>query len=80
MRSKTEKLLDELIKLHPKYIDLSLGRLKKLLYKLGNPHLNLPKTIHIAGTNGKGSIQSFIRNIIISNGYSCDAYISPHLS
>ena len=80
MLSKTNKLLEELIGLHPKYIDLSLARLKRLLEKLGDPHLNLPKTIHIAGTNGKGSTQSFIRNILVSNGYSCDAYISPHLS
>ena len=80
MKLKTNNLLDDLLKLHPKYIDLSLARLKKLLTKLGDPHLDLPKTIHIAGTNGKGSIQSFIRNILISNGHSCDAYISPHLS
>ncbi len=80
MISKTNKLLNELVKLHPKYIDLSLERLRILLNKLENPHLNLPKTIHIAGTNGKGSILSFIRNILVSNGYSCDAYISPHLS
>ncbi len=80
MKSKIENLLDELVKLHPKYIDLSLDRLEKLLKKLDNPHLNLPKTIHIAGTNGKGSVQSFVRNILITNGYSCDAYISPHLS
>ena len=59
---------------------MSLDRLEKLLKKLDNPHLNLPKTIHIAGTNGKGSVQSFVRNILITNGYSCDAYISPHLS
>ena len=80
MKSKTEKLLDKLITLHPKYIDLSLERLDQLLFKLGNPHFNLPKTIHIAGTNGKGSTQSFIRHILISNGYTCDAYISPHLT
>ena len=80
MKSKTEKLLDELLYLHPKYIDLSLDRLKKLLNKLGDPHLDLPKTIHIAGTNGKGSVQSFIRNILTFNGYTCDAYISPHLT
>ncbi len=80
MKSKTEKLLAEFLKLHPKYIDLSLNRINKLLHKLGDPHLNLPKTIHIAGTNGKGSIQSYIRNILVTNGYSCDAYISPHLS
>ena len=52
MKSKTEKLLDELVKLHPKYIDLSLDRLKLLLKKLDNPQDYLPKTIHIAGTNG----------------------------
>ncbi len=80
MKSKTNNLLDEFLKLHPKYIDLSLRRLNKLLKKLGNPHLDLPKTIHIAGTNGKGSTQKFIRNILVLNGYSCDAYISPHLS
>ncbi len=79
MKSKTEKLLDELITLHPKYIDLSLERLDQLLFKLGSPHFNLPKIIHIAGTNGKGSTQSFIRNILVANGYTCDAYISPHL-
>tara|TARA_B100000575_G_scaffold164545_1_gene131471 strand:+ start:2905 stop:4164 length:1260 start_codon:yes stop_codon:yes gene_type:complete len=78
--SKTNKLLEELTNLHPKYIDLSLSRLRKLLKKLKDPHLSLPKTIHIAGTNGKGSIQSFIRKILISNGYTCDAYISPHLT
>ena len=38
-------LLKQLEKLHPKYIDLSLERLKKLLEKLGNPHLNLPKIL-----------------------------------
>ncbi len=80
MKSKTEKLLDELVTLHPKYIDLSLDRLKVLLKKLGDPQNSLPKTIHIAGTNGKGSVQSFIRNILVKNGYKCDAYISPHLS
>ena len=80
MLSKTDKLLNELVKLHPKYIDLSLNRIKILLHKLGDPHLDLPKTIHIAGTNGKGSIQSYIKNILLFNGYSCDSYISPHLS
>ena len=80
MTSKIDKLLSELINLHPKYIDLSLKRLKNLLTKLGNPHYNLPSTIHIAGTNGKGSTLSFLRNILMQNGYSCHAYISPHLN
>ena len=64
MVSKTNQLLKEFINLHPKYIDLSLNRLEYLLKKLGNPHINLPATIHIAGTNGKGSTLSFIKNIL----------------
>ena len=79
MVSKIDKLLNEFINLHPKYIDLSLSRLEKLLNKLGNPHKNLPPTIHIAGTNGKGSTLSFIKNILINNNYSVHTYTSPHL-
>ena len=60
-----DKLLTQLSKLHPKYIDLSLNRLLNLLKKLDNPHLKLPPTIHIAGTNGKGSTLSFIQHILI---------------
>ncbi len=79
MISKTEKLLKEFISLHPKYIDLSLKRLENLLKKLGNPHHKLPTTIHIAGTNGKGSTLSFIKNILEKNNYSVHSYTSPHL-
>jgi len=77
--TKTEKLLKEFIDLHPKYIDLSLKRLGLLLNKLGNPHKNLPSTIHIAGTNGKGSTLSFIKKILEENNYSVHTYTSPHL-
>jgi len=77
--TKTDKLLKEFINLHPKYIDLSLNRLDYLLKKLGNPHKNLPPTIHIAGTNGKGSTLSFIKNILQNNNYSVHTYTSPHL-
>jgi len=73
-------LLARLEKLHPKYIDLSLNRIKILLKRLGNPHLNLPPCIHIAGTNGKGSTLSFIQNILIESNYKVHAYTSPHLS
>ena len=79
MVTKTDELLKEFINLHPKYIDLSLNRLKHLLKKLGNPHKNLPPTIHIAGTNGKGSTLSFIKNILQNNNYSVHTYTSPHL-
>ena len=66
MITKTDKLLSEFINLHPKFIDLSLTRLEILLKKLGNPHKYLPPTIHIAGTNGKGSTLSFIKDIFIT--------------
>lgn len=79
MVSKTDNLLKEFINLHPKFIDLSLSRLESLLEKLGNPHKNLPLTIHIAGTNGKGSTLSFIKNILKNNNYSVHTYTSPHL-
>ena len=72
-------LLNNLTKLHPKYIDLSLNRILKLLEKLENPHLKLPPTIHIAGTNGKGSTLSFLKQILMKNGYKVHCYISPHI-
>ena len=74
-----KNLLEELEGLHPKYIDLSLTRIEKLLKKLNNPHLKLPKCIHIAGTNGKGSTLSFIKNILIESNLKVHAYTSPHL-
>lgn len=51
----------------------------ELLNRLGNPHLHLPPTIHIAGTNGKGSTLAFIRSIYEAEGYIVHAYTSPHL-
>ena len=79
MSDKLDKLLKQLVNLHPKYIDLSLERLTILLKKIGNPHLNLPPVIHIAGTNGKGSTLSYLRYIMIENKLDVHAYISPHL-
>ena len=48
-------ILNRMMTLHPKVIDLTLDRVWSLLEALGNPQNNLPKVIHIAGTNGKGS-------------------------
>ena len=79
MINNLNELLKQLITLHPKYIDLSLSRLSKLLIKLKNPHLKLPPIIHIAGTNGKGSTLSYIKQILIENNLNVHAYISPHL-
>ena len=65
--AKYDKVLKRLEVLHPKQIDLSLGRILKLLKRLGNPHLKLPPTIHVAGTNGKGSTIAFLRSIFENN-------------
>jgi dihydrofolate synthase/folylpolyglutamate synthase len=64
---------------HPKTIDLSLDRIKRLLSALGNPEENLPPVIHIAGTNGKGSSLAFMRAIAEAAGLKVHAYTSPHL-
>ena len=67
--NNSNKILKRLESLHPKQIDLSLNRLLKLLNKLGNPHSKLPPTIHVAGTNGKGSTIAFLRSIFEENNY-----------
>ena len=74
-----DKLLDELLELHPKRIDLSLDRVCNLLEKLDNPQNKINNIVHIAGTNGKFSTLKFIQDIIKSNNKSTNAYISPHL-
>ena len=76
---KSKKILRRLELLHPKKIDLSLTRLKRLLGKLNNPHLRLPPTIHVAGTNGKGSVTSFLRSIYESSKLNVQCYTSPHI-
>ena len=76
---KSNKILKRLELLHPKKIDLSLIRIKKLLKKMNNPHLNLPEIIHIAGTNGKGSVTSFLRSIFETSKLKVHTYTSPHL-
>jgi dihydrofolate synthase/folylpolyglutamate synthase len=77
--NKSNDILKRLELLHPKKIDLSLNRLRKLLRKLGNPHLKLPPVIHVAGTNGKGSVVSYLRSIYEKNGLNVHTYTSPHL-
>ena len=74
-----DNLLEELLKLHPKKIDLSLDRIKILLNKLGNPQNKINNILHIAGTNGKYSTLRFIQEILRYNNKSTNAYISPHL-
>ena len=73
------KILDRLLALHPKEIDLSLGRMHRLLDALGNPEKKLPPVIHVAGTNGKGSVTATMRAILEASGKRCHVYTSPHL-
>ena len=79
MAAASDAVLDRLTALHPKLIDLSLVRTERLLAALGRPQDRLPPTIHVAGTNGKGSAIAFMRAIAEAAGLSVHAYTSPHL-
>ncbi|MEC3861370.1 folylpolyglutamate synthase/dihydrofolate synthase family protein [Mesobacterium sp. TK19101] len=72
-------ILQRMMALHPKIIDLTLDRVWRLLAALGNPQQILPPVIHIAGTNGKGSTQAMIRAGLEAGGKRVHAYTSPHL-
>ena len=78
-KESTDLILDKIMKLHPKIIDLKLDRVLNLLKKLGNPERKLPPVIHIAGTNGKGSTQAIIKSGLEADGKIVHAYTSPHL-
>ncbi len=80
MSEKSDVLLERLLSLHPKVIDLSLDRMWRILNALGNPQDELPSVIHIAGTNGKGSTQAMIRAGLEAKGKRVHAYTSPHLA
>jgi dihydrofolate synthase / folylpolyglutamate synthase len=72
-------LLERLKQLHPQSIDLSLGRIERLLERLGHPQDKLPPVVHIAGTNGKGSTLAFLRATAEALGKGVHVYTSPHL-
>jgi dihydrofolate synthase/folylpolyglutamate synthase len=74
-----DRTLERLKALHPKAIDLSLDRMRRLLDDLGHPERKLPPVIHVAGTNGKGSTVAFIRAIAEAAGLRVHVYTSPHL-
>jgi dihydrofolate synthase / folylpolyglutamate synthase len=75
----SDRVLARLMLLHPKKIDLSLGRIERLLDTLGNPQDRLPPVVHVAGTKGKGSTVATMRAGLEAAGYRVHAYISPHL-
>ena len=74
-----DAILTRFAPLHPKKIDLSLGRIERLLADLGAPEKRLPPVVHVAGTNGKGSTIAFMRAALEAAGKSVHVYTSPHL-
>jgi dihydrofolate synthase/folylpolyglutamate synthase len=72
-------LQTRLLALHPRGIDLSLGRIERLLAALGHPERHLPPVIHVAGTNGKGSTVAFMRAILEAARQRVHVYTSPNL-
>ena len=74
-----DRLLERFTALHPRVIDLSLGRIEALLGKLGRPQDRLPPVIHVSGTNGKGSVLAFCRAGFEAAGLTVHQYVSPHL-
>jgi len=74
-----DAILQRLLQLHPKIIDLTLERLWRLLERLDHPERKLPPVIHVAGTNGKGSTIAFMRAFMEAAGLGVHVYSSPHL-
>jgi dihydrofolate synthase/folylpolyglutamate synthase len=77
--TSSDIVLERLSKLHPKLIDLSLDRVERLLDALGHPERKLPPVVHVAGTNGKGSVIAYLRAILEAAGRRVHVYTSPHL-
>ena len=80
MSPSSDVILQRMMSLHPKHIDLTLDRMWRCLDRLGNPHEAIPPVIHVAGTNGKGSVQAMIRAGLEGAGETAHAYTSPHLA
>ncbi len=71
--------LDRLWALSPGADILGLGRITRLLDRVGNPQAHLPPVLHVAGTNGKGSTCAFLRAALEAAGHRVHVYTSPHL-
>ena len=79
-RPPSDAILDRLLTLHPKIIDLTLDRVWRLLADMGDPQDCLAPVVHVAGTNGKGSTVAMIRAGMEAAGKTAHAYTSPHLA
>ena len=79
MTAPSDILLERMMTLHPKIIDLTLDRMWRILAALGHPERRVPPVVHLAGTNGKGSTLAMIRAGLEGAGLKTHAYTSPHL-
>ncbi|MGH6894070.1 MAG: bifunctional folylpolyglutamate synthase/dihydrofolate synthase [Dongiaceae bacterium] len=77
--ARSDIVLERVMRLHPKIIDLELSRVERLLRLVGSPELRLPPVVHVAGTNGKGSVIAYLRAMLEAAGYRVHVYTSPHL-
>jgi dihydrofolate synthase / folylpolyglutamate synthase len=75
----SDAILERLTRLYPRAIDLGLDRIERLLAEIGSPHKKLPLVVHVAGTNGKGSLVAYLRAMSEAAGYRVHVYTSPHL-
>lgn len=73
-----QEALDYLVHLTTFGFNFGLGRIEHLLAQLGNPEKKI-KTLHIGGTNGKGSVSAMVVSILREAGYKVGAFNSPHL-
>ncbi|MBL3607368.1 glutamate ligase domain-containing protein [Rhodovulum sulfidophilum] len=78
--ASSDILLERMMALHPKVIDLVLDRVWRLLAALDHPETRLAPVVHVAGTNGKGSTLTMIRAGLEAAGAQVQAYTSPHLA
>lgn len=73
-----QSTLESMYRLHRFGIKLGLDTITAMLSALGNPHQQF-RTIHIAGTNGKGSVAAMLTSVLQASGYAVGRYTSPHL-
>lgn len=72
-------MIDSILKPFQRFgVHLGLERIQQLLANLGNPHHRVP-VIHVAGTNGKGSVCAYLSSVLTEAGYRVGRYTSPHL-
>ncbi len=78
--ASSDMLLERMMTLHPKIIDLTLDRMERVLAALDHPERRIAPVVHVAGTNGKGSTLAMIRAGLEGAGLTANAYTSPHLA